>query len=88
MSGRLIGILAFLGFFLVICVFLISQVLLLVNRKPGVKLFQARLLYFPFMMQFRASYYLTKKGVFWRNVSWVSYVVAWVWIWIAIRPSF
>jgi len=49
----------------------VSQLLIIARRKPGIKLFQARLLFNPFLMQFGGHYYLTEAGIFWRNVSWV-----------------
>jgi hypothetical protein len=57
----------------IICVY--SQFRMLANRKPGVRLFQARVLYCPFLMQFRGQYYLTSKGIFWRNLSWGCFAV-------------
>lgn len=50
----------------------VSQVLMIINRKPGVRLFQARFLYNPFVMQFSGRAYLTDRGLFWRNLSWFS----------------
>jgi len=50
----------------------VSQILMIFNRKPGVRLFQARFLYNPFAMQFRGRIYLTDRGLFWRNLSWIS----------------
>ena len=48
----------------------VFQFLMLANRKPGVGLFQARFLYIPFNIQFAGNYFLSEKGVFWRNLSW------------------
>ena len=66
----------FLRIFLII-VFLLawlfaiaSQLLMVAHRKPGIKLFEARFLYNPLMMQFWGHYCLTEKGIFWRNFSW------------------
>ena len=54
--------------------FLLSQFLVIRNRNPEIKLFQLRLLYNPLIMQFRGRYYLTDRGIFWRNVSWLCFV--------------
>jgi hypothetical protein len=50
---------------------IVSQILMVIHRKPDVALFQAQLMYNPFLMQIRGTYYLTAKGILWRNVSWV-----------------
>ena len=47
----------------------VSQLLIMVNRKPGIKLFQLRLVFNPFLIQFGGRYYLTNQGIYWRNVS-------------------
>jgi hypothetical protein len=57
----------------------IAQFNVIVNRNPGVKLFQARLLFIPFIMQFGGRYFLTNRGMLWRAVSWgcfATFVVA------------
>lgn len=59
----------------ILFLFLVLQCLMISNRKPEVKLLQARLLYNPFLMQFRGKYYLTEKGIYWRNLSWVFLVI-------------
>ena len=59
-------------FFSLFLLFGVAQVLMILNRKPGVKLFQARFLFDPFTMQYRGRFYLTERGLFWRNVSWAS----------------
>jgi hypothetical protein len=63
----------------------ISQVVMIFNRKPGVRLFQARLLYNPFLMQFRGRYYLTDRGLFWRNLSWASGAIFALMVWAGTR---
>lgn len=52
---------------------LIFQVLMIVNRKPDVKVFDQRLMYNPFNIQFYGDQYLTLKGLKWRNLSWICY---------------
>ena len=52
---------------------LVFQVLMIRNRKPGVKLFDQRLLYNPFNVQFYGDEYLTLAGLKWRNLSWICY---------------
>ena len=54
---------------------LIFQVLMIANRKPGVRLFDQRLMYNPFSVQFYGDQYLTVRGLFWRNLSWICYIV-------------
>jgi len=49
------------------------QVLMITNRKPGVKLFDQRLMYNPFNVQFYGDEYLTLAGLRWRNLSWICY---------------
>jgi len=53
----------------------VAQILMVANRKSGVSLFQARLLFNPLIMQFLGRQYLTEKGIFWRNVSWASVAI-------------
>ena len=52
---------------------LVFQMLMIANRKQGVKLFDQRLMYNPFNMQFYGDEYLTLKGLKWRNLSWICY---------------
>jgi len=49
----------------------IAQMLMIHNRKPGVNLFDRRLLFNPFNIEFFGRKYLTKKGIYWRNKSWL-----------------
>ena len=53
----------------------VSQFMLIFNRKPGTKLFQLRLIVNPFFMQFGGRYYLSERGIYWRNISWISAVL-------------
>jgi hypothetical protein len=57
----------------VLLAFVLTQFCMVANRKPDVKLFQARLLYNPFNVQFQGRYYLTERGIYWRNISWVCF---------------
>jgi len=52
---------------------LLFQILMIANRKAGVKLFDQRLMYNPFNVQFYGDEYLTLKGLKWRNLSWICY---------------
>ena len=52
---------------------LLFQLLMIRNRKPGIKLFDRRLMYNPFNVQFFGSEYLTLQGLRWRNLSWICY---------------
>jgi hypothetical protein len=52
---------------------LVFQILMIVNRKPGVMLFDRRLMFNPFNVQFYGDEYLTLRGLKWRNLSWVCY---------------
>jgi hypothetical protein len=52
---------------------LVFQVLMIKNRKPGVELFDQRLMYNPFNVQFYGDEYLTLRGLKWRNLSWICY---------------
>ena len=61
----LLAILWFLGLFF--------QFLMIRNRKPGVKVFDQRLTYNPFNVQFFGAEFLTLKGLKWRNLSWICY---------------
>ncbi len=54
---------------------LFFQVLMIRNRKPGVKLFDERLMYNPFNIQFHGDEFLTLTGLKWRNLSWICYGV-------------
>jgi hypothetical protein len=63
----LLAILWFLGLFF--------QFLMIANRKPDVKVFDQRLMYNPFNIQFYGDQYLTLKGLKWRNLSWICYGV-------------
>jgi hypothetical protein len=63
----LLAILWFLGLFF--------QFLMIANRKPEVKLFDQRLMYNPFNIQFYGAEYLTLNGLKWRNLSWICYGV-------------
>ncbi|NTW59028.1 MAG: hypothetical protein HGB21_07765 [Nitrospirae bacterium] len=63
----LLAILWFLGLFL--------PFLMITNRKPAVKVFDQRLMYNPFNIQFYGEQYLTRKGFKWRNLSWLCYGV-------------
>jgi hypothetical protein len=63
-----IVVFAFLFFFVL---FLVSQLMMITNRKSGVKLFDASLFGNPFAIQFYGQKYLTDRGLFWRNVSWL-----------------
>ncbi len=54
---------------------LFFQILMIRNRKPDVKLFDHRLMYNPFNVQFYGSEYLTLTGLKWRNLSWICYGV-------------
>ncbi len=56
---------------LLLAIAIVSQVLMVIHRKPNVALFQVQLMYNPFLMQIGGRYYLTEKGILWRNVSWV-----------------
>ncbi len=53
----------------------VAQILMVTNRKSGVKLFQAQFLFNPLHMQLLGRRYLTEKGIFWRNVSWASVII-------------
>jgi hypothetical protein len=53
---------------------LFSQIMMIFNRKAGVRLFDASLFGNPFAIQFFGRKYLSKRGVFWRNISWMSAV--------------
>jgi hypothetical protein len=64
----------FVPFFCVILC-MIGQWAMLMNRKPGVKLFDAAILGNPLAIQFFGRRFLTERGIFWRNVSWVSFSV-------------
>jgi hypothetical protein len=55
------------------CLGLVFQVLMIANRKPGIKLFDQRLMYNPFNVQFYGDEYLTLRGLKWRNLSWLCY---------------
>jgi hypothetical protein len=55
------------------CLGLFFQVLMIANRKPEVKLFDQRLMYNPFNVQFYGDTYLTLNGLKWRNLSWICY---------------
>jgi hypothetical protein len=75
LAWLILGLSAILG--------IIFQILMIANRKPGMALFQERLLFNPFHMQFRGSYYLTSTGIYWRNLSWICcgiFVVTIAWI--------
>ncbi len=52
---------------------LFFQILMIRNRKPGVKVFDQRLMYNPFNLQFYGEEYLTLTGLKWRNLSWLCY---------------
>ena len=54
---------------------LISQFLIIANRKPGVGLFEKRVLYNPCFLQFGGRHTLSERGRLWRNVSWASVVI-------------
>ncbi|MDA8098329.1 MAG: hypothetical protein M0042_01735 [Nitrospiraceae bacterium] len=54
---------------------LIFQFLMIANRKPGIKVFDQRLMYNPFNLQFYGAEYLTLTGLKWRNLSWICYGV-------------
>ena len=61
----------------------IGQVIIIANRKPAIKLFEPRLLFNPFFLQFGGRYLLTEKGIFWRNVSWTCCILFGV-LWMVI----
>jgi hypothetical protein len=63
----LLGIMWFAGLFF--------QLLMIRHRKPGIKLFDQRLMYNPFNLQFHGDEYLTLTGLKWRNLSWLCYLV-------------
>jgi hypothetical protein len=63
----LLAVMWFLGLFF--------QMLMIANRKPGVKIFDQRLMYNPFNVQFHGGEYLTLRGLKWRNLSWLCYGV-------------
>ena len=54
---------------------LLFQILMISNRKPGIKLFDERLMYNPFNLQFHGDEFLTLTGLKWRNLSWICYGV-------------
>jgi hypothetical protein len=66
-----------LFFFILACGIgcVVCQVLMMINRKPSTKMFSARLLYNPLNMQIRGNYYLTKRGIIWRNISWTCFLL-------------
>jgi len=69
---KILSVLTVPFFFSLWLLCLVSQVMMIINRKPSVRLFQARFLYNPFHMQFRGRVFLTARGLFWRNLSWTS----------------
>lgn len=68
-----LGVTLFVVFIvLLLLVFNVSQQMILFCRKPGVKLFQLRLLFIPYFIQFLGTAALTDWGMFLRKVSWLS----------------
>jgi ABC-type branched-subunit amino acid transport system permease subunit len=55
--------------------FVATQIAMLLNRKPGVKLFDVSIFGNPFVIQYYGRRYLTERGIFWRNISWVALAV-------------
>ncbi len=66
-------------FFITVCLVLllvftfvvVCQVLMVRNRKSDINLFDRRILFNPFNIQFFGEKYLTGKGIHWRNKSWL-----------------
>ena len=48
------------------------QILMIRHRNDGIKLFDSRLLFNPFNVQFFGKKYLTDKGLVYRNKSWIA----------------
>ncbi len=53
----------------------IYQILMIKNRKSGIKLFDSKILFNPFNTQFFGNKYLTDKGLYWRNKSWLFLII-------------
>jgi hypothetical protein len=70
--GSFIGTTIF--FFLVFLFFVVvgSQIAMLMNRKPGITLVEATFGGKALAIQVFGRRYLTERGIFWRNVSWVA----------------
>lgn len=49
----------------------VFQILMVINRKPDVKLFYSKFLYNPLAIQWGGKSYLTNKGRRWRDLSWL-----------------
>ncbi len=62
-----LAVLWFLGLFF--------QILMIANRKPGIRVFDRQLAFNPFNLQFYGDQFLTLKGLMWRNLSWICYGV-------------
>jgi hypothetical protein len=78
--------------FFVLCwtTFMISQVMMIMNRKPGVKLFDPDFFGNPLTVQFYGSKYLTARGLLWRRISWLSgigLVIGLLWISLQIQVA-
>lgn len=54
---------------------IVFQFLMMKNRKKKVKLFEHRILFNPFNLQFFGKKYLTEKGIYWRNKSWIFFSI-------------
>ena len=53
----------------------VFQFLMIRNRKSEIRIFDRRILFNPFNIQFFGEKYLTKEGCHWRNKSWLCFGV-------------
>jgi len=67
----MIFILIWLILFVALIQGIIFQFLMVRYRKPKVKLFDSKILFNPFNVQFFGQKYLTEKGIHLRNKSWL-----------------
>jgi hypothetical protein len=59
--------------FVVIILGIVFQLLMIQCRKPEITLFDKKILFNPFNLQFFGQKYLSEKGIYWRNKSWLCF---------------